>query len=204
MNELIRPAAALVEPLPYIDARFYRRAPRRSEPLWIVIHATHGAEGPGKAREGARELAELPPDTKRKRSAHVLIDTREVVQCVPWDCEAYHCGQSGNRWGEGVELCGRADQTSAQWLDAQSLPMLQLAARLVRWRCDVRRIPLDWCTRDDLRARKPGITTHAEISRAFRESNHWDPGPSFPISAFLAAVRLDQPAAVPSSLRRDS
>lgn len=202
MNTLIQPAAGFAQPILYVEARFYRKGPRRCKPLWMVIHATHGAEGRGKARDGALELAQLPDDA-RKRSPHAIIDTSQIVQCVPWDCEAYHCGQTGNRYGEGVELCGMADQTTAQWFDAASLPMLQLAASFVRWRCDVRGIPLEWVTRDELREHKSGITSHAEISRAFRESNHWDPGPSFPITAFVEAVRLAQPA-VPSSLRRDS
>ncbi len=186
---VIRPAPQLPELL-YIDSKHYRRGPRRSVPLWIVVHATHGAEGAGKARQGARELADLPANSPYKRSAHAFVDTREIVQCVPWDCEAWHAKSTANRYGEAVELCGRADQTQAQWLDARSLPMLALAARLVRWRCDARGIPLEWVTHGGLRQMRRGITSHAEISKAFLESNHWDPGPGFPVQAFLAAVRL--------------
>lgn len=189
---LIRPVQ--MPELQYIDAKHYRRGSRRSAPLWIVVHATHGAEGPGKAKQGARELADLPASSPNKRSAHAFVDTREIVQCVPWDCEAYHARSMGNRYGEGIELCGRADQTQAQWLDAHSLPMLALAARLVRWRCDVREIPLEWVTHGGLRQMRRGITSHAEIAKAFLESHHWDPGPGFPIQAFLAAVRLAEPS----------
>lgn len=191
---ILRPAAALEQPLPYIDARFYRRASRRSAPLWVVIHATHGAEGLGKARQGARELADLAPNAPphKRRSAHAFVDTGAIVQCVPWECEAWHCGRTGNRYGEGIELCGRADQTLMQWTDSKSLPMLALAARLVRWRCDANNLPLDWLKAEDLQAFKRGITSHAEISRAFGESTHWDPGPHFPIDAFVSAVQLVQ------------
>lgn len=189
---VLRPAAALADPLPYIDARFYRRASRRSAPLWVVIHATHGAEGVGKARQGALELHRLPLDAppSKRRSAHVFVDTAEIVQCVPWLCEAWHAGKTANRYGEGIELCGRADQSAAQWLDAKSLPMLALGARLVRWRCEANSLPLEWLTASDLQQFRRGITSHAEISRAFRESTHWDPGPAFPIGAFLDAVTL--------------
>lgn len=192
------PAPSLIPPvhmpeIQYIDAKHYRRGTRRSVPLWIVIHATHGAEGAGKARQGARELADLPANSPHKRSAHAFVDTREIVQCVPWDCEAWHAKNTGNRYGEGIELCGRADQSAAQWLDANSLPMLALAARLVRWRCDVHGIPLQWVTHGGLRQRRAGITSHAEIAKAFCESTHWDPGPGFPIQAFLAAVTLAEP-----------
>ncbi|HET8939005.1 MAG TPA: peptidoglycan recognition family protein [Polyangiales bacterium] len=194
---VLRPSEApLADPLPYIDAKFYRRASRRSAPLWVVIHATHGAEGHGKARQGARELADIPAGAlaSKRRSAHAFVDTGEVVQCVPWACEAWHCGRTGNRYGEGIELCGRADQTLEQWLDAKSLPMLAIAAQLVRWRCAVNSLPLEWLTKEDLQHFKRGITSHAEVSRAFRESSHWDPGPAFPIAAFVDAVRLAVPS----------
>ncbi|HET8939209.1 MAG TPA: peptidoglycan recognition family protein [Polyangiales bacterium] len=191
---VLHAAPTLEQPLAYIDAKFYRRASRRSAPLWVVVHATHGAEGLGKARQGARELADLPPDAAahKRRSAHAFVDTGAIVQCVPWECEAWHCGRTGNRYGEGIELCGRADQTLEQWLDAKSLPMLALAARLVRWRCDANKLPLKWLTAPELQSFQRGITSHAEVSRAFRESSHWDPGPHFPIEAFVSAVQLVQ------------
>ncbi len=175
----------------YIEARFYRRAPRRERPIWLVIHATHGAEGRGKARDGALELAHLPPDApkEKQRSPHVFIDTGEVVQCVPWDREAWHAGHHANVYGEGFELCGRADQTRAQWFDGLSLPMLQLAARVLRWRAGLHAIPLQFVHADLLRQMKPGVTTHAEISKAFpADTNHTDPGPEFPMADLLAAA----------------
>lgn len=33
-----------------------------------------------------------------------------------------------------------------------------------------------------------GITTHAYVSRAWKQSTHWDPGPGFPFHEFVAAV----------------
>ena len=172
----------------FIEARFYRRGKRRAKPLWVVIHATHGAEGTGKARDGATELATLP-DTAVKRSAHAIIDTADVVQCVPWECEAWHAGAHANRYGEGIELCGSADQTRDQWFDAASLPMLGLAAHVVRWRCEALAVPMVARTADELRKFIPGITTHAEIAKAFpADTTHYDPGPHFPLAELLAAA----------------
>ena len=34
-----------------------------------------------------------------------------------------------------------------------------------------------------LRAGERGITTHAQVSKAWKKSDHWDPGPGFPIAA---------------------
>jgi hypothetical protein len=173
-------------------ARWYRPGPRRGPAIWIVIHCTEGAEGTGKAQDVAQMLATIPPRAAggKPRSAHLVIDTQAVVQCVPFEHEAWHAGAHGNTHGEGIELCGRAEQTHAEWLDAASLPMLALAARIVRWRCDTLRIPLELRTHAELLALQPGVTTHAEIARAFPlDTDHSDPGPGFPLNEFMQAVR---------------
>lgn len=183
----------------FVEARWYRRGPRRGHVKWIVIHATHGAEGTQAAEAGARELQAIPPKAQGgvPRSAHLLIDTDSVVQCVPFESEAYHCGGTGNMLGEGIELCGRADQTLAQWLDAKSLPMLELAAHVLRWRSDMLFVPLIYRNAVDLVNRIPGVTTHADVAKAFpHETNHWDPGPDFPMGELLEAAR-----ALPSTVQ---
>jgi hypothetical protein len=35
-----------------------------------------------------------------------------------------------------------------------------------------------------------GITTHDAVSKAFKQSTHWDPGPGFPLADFANAVRV--------------
>lgn len=187
MTPPIHPVPALPR-IKMIEARWYRTTQRRTAPIWIVIHCTDGAEGPTKAEDGALELASIP-DVGRKRSVHWFVDTDSIVQCVPMECEAWHAGRTANLFGEGIELCGRASQTREQWLDRLSLPMLAIAARLVRWRCDALGIPLRYLTPTQLRAHMPGITTHADITRAFPvETTHTDPGSGFPLVDFLAAV----------------
>jgi hypothetical protein len=173
----------------FVEARWYRKGPRREAPLWIVLHCTDGAEGPAKAEDGAAELAAIPP-AGRKRSVHWFVDSDSVVQCVPTECEAWHAGRSANLYGEGIELCGRASQTREQWMDALSLPMLAIAARLVRTRADRLGLPLRFVTATQLRAHLTGITTHMELTRAFpAETTHSDPGPGFPLAEFLAAAQ---------------
>jgi N-acetyl-anhydromuramyl-L-alanine amidase AmpD len=46
-----------------------------------------------------------------------------------------------------------------------------------------------WLRPADLRAGKRGITGHADVSDAFRRSDHHDPGTAFPIEAYLARVK---------------
>ena len=189
MNTTAVTAVPFLPRVRYIEARWYRRTQRRNPPLWIVLHATDGVEGPRKAEDGAIELAGLP-DNARKRSVHWFVDSDSIVQCVPVECEAWHAGRNANQYGEGIELCGRVSQTREQWLDRDSLPMLALAARLVRARADQLSIPLRFLTATQVRAKMTGITTHAEISRAFpADTTHTDPGAGFPLEDFMAAVR---------------
>ena len=63
--------------------------------------------------------------------------------------------------------------------------MLRRAATLVADVCRRERIPVRWLVADDLVAGRRGITGHVEVSRAYRKSGHWDPGPGFPIEGFL-------------------
>ena len=38
---------------------------------------------------------------------------------------------------------------------------------------------------EGLKAGKKGVTTHAEVSKAFKKSNHTDPGLGFPMDRIL-------------------
>lgn len=155
----------------------------------ITLHATDGHEGPSKAEDVAAMFARVFSPPQKKRSCTFVVDTDTAVLCVPPHVTAWHCGETGNRLTEGVELCGRANQTREQWFDALSLPMLCIAARLVAQRCTVNQIEPVFVDRAGLRAGLRGITTHAEISAAWHESKHTDPGPNFPLREFVAAVR---------------
>lgn len=152
----------------------------------IVIHATDGHEGPSKAEDVGAMIA---GPLAKPRSPHAAVDSNSVVQCVPWQLTAYHCGHTGNSLTEGIEICGFAKQTRAEWLDALSLPTLAIAARLVAMRCAANSIGPVFVDRTLIRSGHRGITTHAEISHAWGESNHTDPGPAFPLAEFMEAVR---------------
>ena len=55
--------------------------------------------------------------------------------------------------------------------------------------CRRRRIPVRWLSADDLLVGRRGVTGHAEVSKAYGKSDHWDPGPAFPVERFLDQVR---------------
>ena len=75
------------------------------------------------------------------------------------------------------------------WRDPYSRAVLARASSLVADVCRRRRIPVRWLVADDLLAGRRGLTGHNEVSRAFKRSDHWDPGDGFPVEAFLDSVR---------------
>jgi hypothetical protein len=177
---------------PFISARWYTNTSGRKI-THVVIHTTESGEYPGAARDVARYFQQLPKT--RKASAHYVVDSREIVQCVEERDIAYHAPPL-NEESVGVELCAKAGQTAAQWADDYSNAELALAAGLVRGVCHRYGIPVRFVDAAGLKAGVSGITTHVEVSRAFRVSDHWDPGPNFPMARFLSLVAPPAPVEV--------
>jgi N-acetylmuramoyl-L-alanine amidase len=82
----------------------------------------HWVENPGSTAEANRRYFESLKDDSRKASAHYIIDSREIVRCIPETEVAYHAGPGGawqytpwalQRWGGehanwyclGIEHC---------------------------------------------------------------------------------------------------
>jgi N-acetyl-anhydromuramyl-L-alanine amidase AmpD len=153
----------------------------------IVIHCTDGCEGGGHKDSDVAAMFQDPKLTPH-RSAHYVVDADSCTLCVPDALIAWHGGHHGNAATIGVELCGRASQTREQWLDATSLATLQIAARLVADLCARYKLPAAVINDEALVAGARGITTHAFVSAAWKQSSHYDPGPGFPLIDFVSAV----------------
>jgi N-acetyl-anhydromuramyl-L-alanine amidase AmpD len=119
-----------------------------------------------------------------------VCDSDSIVQCVPDDRRSWAAGTKGNDLGIHVELCGRAKQTAAEWLDPVSLAGLRLASRLVATLCKRHGLPRQFVTAEELVRGVKGITTHDEIRKAWKQTTHTDPGASFPMAEFMRAVQM--------------
>lgn len=157
-------------------------------PSLIVLHATQGCEGKTKDADVAAMFSRPFPPGQKKRSAHYAVDADSATRSVSDEMTAWHCGHHGNARGIGIELCGMANQTRAEWFDELSLATMQVAARLVADLCARWRIPAVVVNERALVAGESGITTHAFVSAAWHETNHYDPGAGFPLGSFVAAV----------------
>lgn len=158
---------------------------RRLTTRAIVLHCTDGCEGTNAAEDCAHMFA---GKLANQRSCHYAVDADSIVRSVPDLQVAWHCAHAGNAIGVGVEICGRASQTRAQWLDETSYRTLCLAARLVADLCTAFALPPRFVDAAGLRVGEPGITTHAEVSKAWQQTHHTDPGPGFPLVDFVSAV----------------
>ncbi|MDT7933611.1 MAG: N-acetylmuramoyl-L-alanine amidase [Sphingomonadaceae bacterium] len=111
--------------VPFVPAR-NMGAPFPEPPEIAVIHFTGG----GSARSSAAWFAD---PRNRSSSAHVVIDRDgSVIQCVPFDRQAWHAGVSAwrgltglNRYSWGIELAnwGWLQRMGAGWADGAGRPV---------------------------------------------------------------------------------
>lgn len=182
-------AARATRPLPIVDAfvKASRYTLGRSgvDVLLCVIHTTENDLRKGIARTIALDFA----TTTDARSATYVVDADEVIQCVREEDTSYTASAPANALGIHVELCARAAWGPVEWAHPDAVRMLERAARLVADVCERRGLPIEEVSIDGLLDGHAGITTHAACSKAWKRSTHWDPGPAFPMAAFLAMVR---------------
>lgn len=156
----------------------------------IVIHAT---VSPCK-RGGARSVAAYFQSAGAGGSAHYIVDPGETVACVREETVAYH--SPPNTGSIGVELCDPQKGPSARWADDDHEAMLLRAALLVREIASRWDVPLTRLTVAQVKAGKHGICGHVDVSNAFHQTDHSDPGSAFPWDHFMRLVREEAPPVV--------
>ena len=150
----------------------------------VVIHTMEIAERAGAAQACATWFASPVSEV----SAHYCVDAETTIQCVREEDIAWHA-RGGNTGSIGIELAGFAGQTAREWADGYSRAVLVRAAGLTAEVCGRHAIPIRRLRAAGLVAGHRGITGHADVGTAFRKSDHWDPGPTFPWGRFLELVR---------------
>ena len=156
----------------------------------------HGTVSPC-VRGGARSVASYFQSSSAGGLAHYIVDPGEIVQCAGDNLIVWHAPP--NKGSIGVELTDPQDATGPRrWFDPAHTAMLEQAAGLVARLCVKHDLPDTYVDRTAMLAGARGITTHNEVSQAWRQSDHSDPGPGFPIAHFIDLVRSHRtPAVVP-------
>lgn len=171
----------------FVQAKGFTEGRGAAKAIWVVFHDMEASELFNRAELTAQYFAN-PPDG-REVSAHYCADSDSVVQCVRLADTAWAVGnRPGNRFGISWEFAGFASQTSAQWLDDYGKAMFAHAVPImVR---DMKRfdIPPKWLTDVEVKAFKPGLTTHDQLRRCFSGTTHTDPGPQFVYDYVLTLI----------------
>jgi hypothetical protein len=133
-------------------------------------------------------------------SWHYATDPFATVQC---SFDSYVCWHAPpNRGSLGIEMADypkpwpttrtKAAMASLRrrwrWHGKNHRLMLHRTAKLTAELLLGYDLPVRFLTVSDLRAGKQGVTTHANVSKAFGESTHWDPG-AWPQRRFMRLVR---------------
>lgn len=170
--------------VPFVRARWFTSTSRRNVDL-VVMHDMEAEEKGDTAERVARYFAV----TATKASAHYCVDNNSVVQSVLEKDVAY-AAPGANHNGIHVELAGYARQNAHEWDDEYSHAMLSgPASDIVKDICNRWKIPVTYLDAAALKRGERGITTHFQVSLAFRQSDHSDPGNAFPMLAFIDMVR---------------
>lgn len=166
--------------------------PASGTPRLIVIHSMECPMEAGRARSVATWFA---GPSSPQASAHYLVDPSTTLCGVRPPNIAWHVGNANVYAGGpsiGIEQTGYARFSRAEWTSPDGLAQLDRIVELAAALCDRYGIPRQFCGADDLRAGRPGITTHGLATAAGIGTDHTDPGPNWPADLFLQ--KLTQPA----------
>jgi N-acetylmuramoyl-L-alanine amidase len=171
--------------IPFVQAKFFTPVASRRITL-IVMHAMEEPEKPTTAEAVASYFAHT---VARPSSAHYCCDDDSIVQCVR-DHDVAYGAPGANHNGLHIEQAGFSAQLAAGWADAYSSVMLrEQVGPLVRAKAWENHIPLSFVNAAGLIAGDHGVTTHAEVTKAFHRSTHTDPGPNYPMGSMLNIAR---------------
>ena len=193
----------MTEPSITLRAKFSSFTPGDNAPVTrIVIHATCPDVGfsAASAPRAAHGTALYFASGNAGGSAHYVCGVDGEEHCVPENTVAYHAPPNGG--SIGIEITAEGGQyannyTRDQWLSPLVWPAVQRAATRTRDLCARYGIPVVKLSPADLLAGKRGISGHVDVSQAWRQSTHSDPGPNFPWDRFMAEITSPAPTEDP-------
>lgn len=155
---------------------------RKGKAIFLYVHTFEGRD------LDAVAMARYQLSPSAGGSYHIVIDVEGKTarenddEYIPWAAM-----YTANRNGFHVSLAGRAAFTRQQWLNRpkQLDKLAQIAAAYER----AYGIPVIIRFAPDLIAGRPGLSTHAEASKAWKESDHTDPGVGFPLDVIVDKVK---------------
>lgn len=177
---------------------FTKVGPARPKQL-IVLHSMEADDKPDTAEAVGRFFAGLP--ATGKASAHVGVDSDSDVRYVS-DNDVAYGAPGANHNGLHLEQTGYARYNAGDWHQDRMVRMLSRAADQCRAWVMQYDIPLRYVDASILSKHDPqnlpreawGITTHNEVSKAWHETNHSDPGQGYPIEWLMGRIGHPTPS----------
>lgn len=162
----------------------------------VVIHSAVMPCEPGRARQ----LATMNRVGSGGGSWHYAVDPGTTIQCSYDSVVCWHAPP--NSHSIGIEMADWPEPMPApenttvwkrnrlrwRWAKPAQMRMLLRTAKLTAELCLAYDLPITWLSAADLKAGRQGITSHANVSAAWRQSTHWDPG-YWPRAGFMNRVR---------------
>lgn len=145
----------------------------------IVVHDT----------EGGYEGSISWMISQQNGSYHILRALGgQGARLVPDSRQAWGAAATGNRIGLHVSIEGYAKWNRSEWLAKGKDGMEGMAHDIAAW-SNAYGIPLVRLTPSQVRAGQRGVCTHHDISIAFGETDHTDPGPGYPLDLVIARAK---------------
>lgn len=169
----------------------------------VVIHTNEGPDGSGASLD--RYMAspgDRPLGDGRKYGSGYHARARDAdgwVTYVGPEAGPFAAPPCNKTWWH-IVIPGWSRQTRNEWLTDVSRDFIRSVARFVvwAWERDGRTWPLVRADDLDLQLGDGGYTSHNFVSKAWRQSNHTDPGPNFPWDVLAADIaELTAPAPEP-------
>lgn len=149
----------------------------------IVVHCTVGADA-----TNAMSTVNYFKSSAAGGSAHAVIDQDETLVCAYDNVICWHAPP--NSHSLGVEMCcSLSDKGQGHWDDLDHVAMMKRTAKWTAEKCVKHNIPPRKLTVAQVRAGEKGVCGHVDVSDAFGQSSHWDPGPYFPWTLFMTYVK---------------
>ena len=146
---------------------------------WIIMHSAENTS--------ALSVARYFSEPGSGGSAHLAIDEKECYRLGP-NTMVMWGAPGANVNGFHIEQCGYAKWTTEEWLSHAN--MLNCAAYKAAYHCKLFGIKPVFRTWIGLRLGRKGITTHAEVTKAWPKlGTHTDPGTGWDRKDFMARVQ---------------
>lgn len=144
---------------------------------WVVMHSTEGGTALGVAEQFK---------THDGGYTHLVVDDKDCYRCL-LNAAIPRGAPGANIFGFHIEQCGYARWSLVIWKKHRLT--LERAAFKAALHCHVFNISPVFRTASELKRGLSGITTHAEVTKAFGpKGGHWDPGLFWPRKLFMQKV----------------